>query len=166
MKKLRFQRMVKNFVSSLREDKAPGQITKCHTCQQNLVAKTSGQHLLLGCPTCEGTWIPIASLKAALSDDLENEELLEAVDNDGESDIGNTFAPSRVSRKCPACEQFLENHKFDDSGVWIDSCPEGHGIWLDRGELKLLSQRRKGRSNATESDDGDDTVSDLLLSIL
>ena len=158
--------MVKNFVGGLRERTGIEQVARCHSCQQGLVAKTSGEHLLLGCPNCEGTWIPAESLIAALREDQEDEELLGAVDSDGASDIGNTFAPSRVSRNCPACEEPMENHKFDDSGVWIDSCPHGHGIWLDRGELKLLSQRKKKRSPTIESDEIDDTVSDLLLSIL
>lgn len=59
----------------------------------------------------------------------------------------------------------MENFKFEETGVWIDGCSEGHGIWLDNGELRLISQRAKGK-DAAESDDNDtilDAVSDLIL---
>ena len=26
--------------------------------------------------------------------------------------------------------------------IWLDWCPDGHGMWLDRGELALVHQIR------------------------
>jgi Zn-finger nucleic acid-binding protein len=142
---------------------------KCKSCDQALVAEAAGEHSVLRCPACRGTWLAAASLGAALSEKGESEELLAVVDNDGEADIGHTFAPSRLARVCPCCPQPMENHKFEDSGVWIDTCPEGHGIWLDRGELKLLIERRRSGSIAVKPDleeTFEDVVSDILLGYL
>jgi Zn-finger nucleic acid-binding protein len=38
----------------------------------------------------------------------------------------------------------MDNTQFDyNSGIWIDSCPESHGIWLDAGELHLVREHRR-----------------------
>lgn len=42
-------------------------------------------------------------------------------------------------RTCPDCAATLTT--ADHEGVPIDSCPVGHGSWLDRGELLQVAQR-------------------------
>jgi Zn-finger nucleic acid-binding protein len=41
-----------------------------------------------------------------------------------------------TTRSCPSCSEPLDvvNHE----GVEVDRCPAGHGIWLDRGELRAV----------------------------
>ena len=35
----------------------------------------------------------------------------------------------------------MENYQFGyQSGIWIDACPDQHGVWLDAGELPLVLQ--------------------------
>ncbi len=48
-----------------------------------------------------------------------------------------TFNRSEENRKCPLCPAFMDNTQHS-SGIWIDYCPRGHGIWLDGGEIKLI----------------------------
>ena len=40
--------------------------------------------------------------------------------------------------KCPKCGSQLEEVNYD--GVMIDRCTQCMGIWLDKGELELLTQ--------------------------
>jgi hypothetical protein len=41
--------------------------------------------------------------------------------------------------RCPRCG--VELVMIDHLGVSIDECPNGHGTWLDKGELEVLSRR-------------------------
>lgn len=43
--------------------------------------------------------------------------------------------------KCIACATELE--PADHEGVAVDRCPQGCGVWLDRGELQLVVQREQ-----------------------
>ena len=90
---------------------------------------------------------------------------MQAVESDGHADIAHTLAPSRIARSCPACSKSMDNFKFEETGVWVDACPDNHGIWLDRGELRLLAQRTQSQP---EYDAGEvmDAVSDLILGSL
>ena len=47
--------------------------------------------------------------------------------------------------KCPKCGADLEEINYQK--VVIDKCPDCNGIWLDSGELELLT---KGRAQFTE----------------
>ncbi|MCC6765811.1 MAG: zf-TFIIB domain-containing protein [Deltaproteobacteria bacterium] len=41
--------------------------------------------------------------------------------------------------RCPKCgESLVVRHKLD---VELDECPQGHGVWLDSGEIPKLSER-------------------------
>ncbi|MEP6601184.1 MAG: zf-TFIIB domain-containing protein [Nitrospirota bacterium] len=40
---------------------------------------------------------------------------------------------------CPKCGQAL--YEIEYKGVTIDCCPGCQGVWLDAGELELLSQK-------------------------
>jgi Zn-finger nucleic acid-binding protein len=43
---------------------------------------------------------------------------------------------SAASRTCPVCSTALG--VVHHEGVELDRCPVGHGVWLDRGELRLV----------------------------
>jgi len=43
------------------------------------------------------------------------------------------------SRQCPRCDQKLNTTTFED--VVIDVCEKCGGVWLDSGELELLTKR-------------------------
>ena len=40
------------------------------------------------------------------------------------------------TRTCPTCSGALQSIQHE--GVSLDSCPAGHGLWLDRGELHAV----------------------------
>ncbi len=41
--------------------------------------------------------------------------------------------------RCPKCGARLRSGQINE--VSIDECPEGHGIWLDKGELERIAHR-------------------------
>lgn len=138
----------------------------CHICTVALKREAMGTRLLERCPNCRGIWLSrdlLLEILEQVGHKVEGD--VAAVEQDGHAEIGNTFAPSRVLRSCPECRKEMDNFKFESTGVWIDGCPDGHGIWLDNGELRLLASR----ASATSSDDTDtvfDAVSDLIIGSL
>lgn len=45
------------------------------------------------------------------------------------------------TKKCPVCK--TDMYEIERRGVIIDRCPECLGIWLDKGELDKIVERRK-----------------------
>lgn len=139
---------------------------QCHSCKVPLQPESMGARLLERCPQCRGIWLYRSQLLEILSQvSSKVEGDLKTVEEDGHAEIGNTFAPSRVLRCCPECSKEMENFQFEETGIWIDGCPDGHGIWLDNGELRLLA----ARTNSVRSEDSGtvlDAVSDLIIGSL
>ena len=48
--------------------------------------------------------------------------------------------------KCPVCDVDLSISSRE--GVEIDFCPQCRGVWLDRGELDKVIERRRGVDGA------------------
>lgn len=141
----------------------------CHICGETLLSESMGPRILDRCPKCRGIWLSQAQLKEILEQVSHKAEGdMAAVESDGHADIGNTFAPSRLARKCPVCAMNMDNFKFEETGIWIDGCPQAHGIWLDQGELRLLAQRTTAPGQDSSGDQGTvlDAVSDLILGTL
>jgi Zn-finger nucleic acid-binding protein len=137
----------------------------CSACQAPLSSVEGERHILARCAECRGTWISHSQLHEVLG---QISSTAGEIDSDGYADIAHTFAPSRANRPCPECRKCMENFKFEATGVWVDSCPDGHGLWLDNGELRLLAERRrKGTvSGGDEPDSVFDAVSDLIIGSL
>lgn len=55
-------------------------------------------------------------------------------------------ARGEEERRCPCDGTVLDRVMFD--AVEVDKCPQCQGLWLDAGELELLTGRAKGSSNA------------------
>jgi uncharacterized protein len=55
--------------------------------------------------------------------------------------------------KCPKCGAALEEREHH--GVKIDVCPDCHGMWLDQGEIDILSK-------VTAQNPGSRMVQDLI----
>ena len=52
---------------------------------------------------------------------------------------------------CPVCRQPMRRYVYStDSGVAVDSCVSGHGIWLDDGELAKIYDYIHGNVVAPE----------------
>jgi len=58
---------------------------------------------------------------------------------DLEADSGHTYESSPQKRLCPGCGDKMDNLQYKyNSGIWVDFCTHGHGVWLDSGEVKLI----------------------------
>lgn len=84
------------------------------------------------CENCESIWFDRGELIKALEMDVK--------------DISKYF-PSRTKesvrgtgkRLCPICKSYMTLINYSkDTGIWIDLCPNGCGIFLDAGELELI----------------------------
>jgi Zn-finger nucleic acid-binding protein len=92
------------------------------------------------CPACRGTFL----------DQGELERIQAAVEKDHrrelEKPVDSVVAEHEAEREealplidCPKCGQRMERRRYGlGSMTVIDVCPEGHGLWLDRGELEAL----------------------------
>jgi uncharacterized protein len=116
-----------------------------------------------GCPKCHGMWL----------DKDELRKLKNAV-NDGQlhwlnREVDNVEKVSSVvsSRSCPKCPSIkLRSIVFGHSGVVIDSCPDCHGVWLDRGEFdSIVHFLRNDAANATAKEIGQELREDLRKAV-
>lgn len=92
------------------------------------------------CPVCHGTWLDRGELEAV-------EEIRERNHSEAamaRADLGaNAYQFVRDAARppiaCPQCGREMEQREYARvSQVLIDACPDGHGVWLDRGELEAL----------------------------
>ncbi|HNP97186.1 MAG TPA: zf-TFIIB domain-containing protein [Cyclobacteriaceae bacterium] len=92
------------------------------------------------CDTCGGVWLDKGELEK-IQDIRVNDysdELKMIPDYVGKS-ILLAKSKSASPVHCPVCSQVLERREYGyGSQVMIDSCVKGHGVWLDKGELKDL----------------------------
>jgi len=92
------------------------------------------------CDSCAGAWL----------DKEELDKIQEIKMNDYSSELSQIpvlvgdaydFAKEKNSPEinCPKCDGLLERREYGySSQILIDSCIQGHGVWLDQDELKAL----------------------------
>jgi uncharacterized protein len=94
------------------------------------------------CPACKGTFLDqgeLERIQAAVEKD-HREALSRPVDS-----VRAEMAAEREEAlplvDCPKCGTSMERRRYGlGSQTVIDAGPEGHGLWLDRGELEELEQ--------------------------
>lgn len=101
------------------------------------------------CSKCSGLWVTDEFLNLALqADESQIASILEGQTG------SHTFCRSPQMRVCPGCTRAMENYAFGyQSGIWVDGCPDGHGVWLDAGELRLIrafQERQRGPMTAED----------------
>lgn len=105
----------------------------CPQCRTPLASAADTAVAFFPCSTCRGIWLSAE----AFAELLRRAE--EQVADVGQGSSEHTLARSDTSRLCPCCERRMDNYQFEyQSGIWIDACPDGHGVWLDGGELELI----------------------------
>ncbi len=102
-----------------------------------------GKFFIERCKECLGLFFDPGELEALLEDTVKNvfEINRSRLAQFNLSDI----TPSRSATyvKCPVCANLMNRINFGArSGVVIDRCKE-HGVWLDAGELRQLSEWMK-----------------------
>lgn len=102
---------------------------KCLNCPETLVAIEFGALEIDYCLSCHGIW-------------LDSGELEAVVGADAPVRLVETELPSFNSRRrCPVCNRKMKVVSAEKGKtVELDSCPQGHGIWFDRGELNGVAE--------------------------
>ncbi|MFN8610378.1 MAG: zf-TFIIB domain-containing protein [Vulcanimicrobiota bacterium] len=114
----------------------------CPRCQIGLnQIEIDGEKALM-CPQCEGLMLRKLDHLLELSEDqLRNSEACETLF----ADHPNVDVSPAVA--CPVCRQQMRRYIYStDSGVTVDSCPNGHGVWLDDGELAKIYDYIHGKA--------------------
>lgn len=105
----------------------------CPTCSSQQLMETTykRQHVDV-CPLCQGLWFEAGEFNQALICDRTNPA---PANTDVE---GNTSAPIGISQlHCPECDALMENRLLlQNYAVEVETCPHGHGMWVERHELK------------------------------
>lgn len=85
------------------------------------------------CLGCRSIWLDLGELELLLAQ--------------SSMDCSNLFIPAKNSKektfKCPICTKKMEKVNFKDSGIILDRCIKGCGIWFDQGELEKILKFQK-----------------------
>jgi Zn-finger nucleic acid-binding protein len=107
------------------------------------------------CPQCRGLWFEGDEFRKAK--DLSDPDL-DWLEVDLWSDQ-ESFKADWSSRKCPQCGKNMATISYGDTGVIVDTCVEGHGIWFDKGEYQAIIE-------ALEEELRSKDISDYVLASL
>lgn len=94
------------------------------------------------CPKCLGIFFEENELRLAKDEKDKNLNWLDI-------DLWKEKAKFKISptqRLCPACRLLLYEINYGDSNIKIDLCNVCHGIWLDRGEFRMIIDYLKEES--------------------
>jgi Zn-finger nucleic acid-binding protein len=107
---------------------------ECPTDGTKLESHTVHSVNIEECPQCRGFWFEEGELRKAKD---ESEPDLNWLDFDLWADQ-DFFNAEWSSRKCPHCGKNMVTISYADTGVAVDYCLDGHGIWLDKGEFQAI----------------------------
>lgn len=91
------------------------------------------------CPVCSGVWLEQGELEA-----LQAAHAHDHLGDEPES-VRASFEMARRELEppgpCPVCAEAMVRHEYGfASQILVDTCPRGHGLWLDAGELESLER--------------------------
>lgn len=97
----------------------------CPKCKSVLVKKSyKGMMEVECCPNCRGMWL-----------DFDELDRLEDVAFDRDEYKGSlVHRRAETLSACPHCEANLQEFQYRLYDLRLDTCPNGHGYWLDAGE--------------------------------
>jgi Zn-finger nucleic acid-binding protein len=96
------------------------------------------------CPQCRGLWFNQDELRRAKDAAKPDLNWLD-FDLWSEKD---KFDATWSSRKCPQCKKKMATIGYCNTGVGVDYCIEGHGMWLEKGELEAIVERLDAEANS------------------
>lgn len=123
---------------------------QCPNCR-NLMVQTQYESTVIdACETCGGVWLDEGEIALIVKDKTKTfslEDRLASAAKKGQ----DRKSPSTLP--CPKCQKPMALHQYAyNSGVFIDRCPDKHGVWLDRNEIDriqiLMEKEENPRSNA------------------
>ena len=105
----------------------------CPKCEGTLEPKTHGNISIHQCSLCSGLWCKPEELEK-----MKNEYLTEIELDTGDPGKGAAF-DNVVDIHCPICGARMDRVTDDrQKHIHYESCPDGHGVFLDAGEFTDL----------------------------
>ena len=106
------------------------QCPECH--EPMIIVETDGVELDV-CAERHGSWFDAQELRQLFLGAGMEERLA------GFTEQLATLPSSAAGRRCPRCRSRMQQVALTDGeGPILDRCPNGDGLWLDRGELRAL----------------------------
>ena len=92
------------------------------------------------CPHCRGVWLDAGELEAVQDNqDSDFRDIPSSGLDTVNAAIGMAKSENEGIRHCVTCNSALVKKEYAfSSQIMIDICPQGHGMWLDAGELSRL----------------------------
>ena len=111
----------------------------CPRCKSALYLKEEENVSVHACSKCGGTWLNAVQLnrivhsrEAKFSSEQIGKTLKEAHAGIPDAEVGSVLP-------CPECSASMGARNYNySSGVMVNVCPEGHGLWLDKDELESV----------------------------
>jgi Zn-finger nucleic acid-binding protein len=112
---------------------------QCVRCKLDLVPERYEGTEIDRCPRCQGAWLDEGEL-TRIVDTVDVKIPAEVVrDTLAVAFKGVPQDEARSIERCPKCSAAMEAINYDyGSGIVLDRCPDGHGTWLDGGELEKV----------------------------
>ena len=98
---------------------------ECPECREPMIVAEYGSVEIDSCPVCGGIWLDGGELESLVGSAPPPKETADA-------DLGPP------DRDCPICVDKLVKDRYGATGVVVDRCPNGDGVWLDQGELEQI----------------------------
>jgi len=108
----------------------------CPVCNEAMLAYEWEGIEIDGCALCGGVWLDAGEVEIIAE--------LAGVDRGAVSEpLAHAKGPAHARRRCPRCREMLRTVTVGAGhGVGLDSCPEQHGLWFDRGEVQAYAGDR------------------------
>lgn len=104
----------------------------CPKCATQLQEGSLANQVIDRCMSCGGLWLDESELGAIVRQMSPPASEVKS-------------APTVAGLCCPDCEIGLESHNYaHDSGHLINKCEACGGVWLEKGQLELIAQYRRG----------------------
>jgi Zn-finger nucleic acid-binding protein len=115
-------------------------MTGCPACDEPLLIYELEGVETDHCISCGGTWLDAGELEVVVENaGIDPTPLVEA--------LGHTPRGAKTARRCPRCGKPMRLIRLGrDGAVELDTCPAGHGLWLDRGEMEQVAQMFSGKA--------------------
>jgi hypothetical protein len=125
----------------------------CPNCKKELAPKMIGDIEIDICENgCKGIWFDEGELKKVRQEPDGAEKV---------QDMDGQFIPkpkeeamAEDKRYCPRCNIELYKYNWDmKSDIFLDSCEQCNGMWVDAGELKGMNEYLKNMASRPVPDD-------------
>jgi len=108
----------------------------CPICKKKMIEKENEGVAIDICPSCGGVWLDKDELYQIIEKretQFSQEERKGINPQEVKQGIQTDMVPEL---NCPICGELMKRFTYAaTSGIIIDRCPKGDGIWLDNGEL-------------------------------